>query len=145
MGSRGSVQRRRPNPDRKPEPRPVTVIAKVPMFFDVGPITVPSNGSVKVFEQRFPSSGNITKASLRMRNMPENSFAIVELSLDGELVAAIPWDDKKEIIRIPDKLPIDDTVTVRINVRRANQREAVSASADIAYLFQETLRATVPV
>ena len=140
-----SIPKRKGDPNRKPPERKVEVLAKVPMFEDLGTVVVPSNGRAKAFEKRFPCLGEVSMPSIRLKGVPEGAEITIVLSLNGEDIGSHKAFNLEKTIKGFPKFPVDEESVVQVWLERTGQESPVNVDADIAYLFQEKLRATVPI
>lgn len=145
-GRRGSIPRRVPDPSRIPprsQPEPDAeqrIVAKggIPMFHDAGQITLGPGQTVTAFFYRFPSSGIVRMGSLRVRDMSDGVALIISIVLDGEEVSRTPWDAKRPILHFPETLPLDETMSLSVQLQRVGGESNGTVDVDLAYFFQET-------
>lgn len=142
-GTRGSIQRRRPDPRRKPPERKQAFRGGAPMFHDAGRVTIPANGAVTVFQYRFPCVGQVRHASIRLRDVPANADISVSVVVNGESLLSQPWMGGSPIMKLQDALIVDEYTFLSVRLSREGGDESITASADIAYIFQESPSAPV--
>ena len=147
-GMRGNIPRRRPDPNRAIKPRNDGQAKRAsqgdaPMFHDVGKITVPPDGSVSIFSYRFPCSGRVREASIRLLGVPLGSDISVVVAANSKEIFNSPWVDGYPMLKIPDTLPVDEYTFLSVTLSRKGGDADIVINADIAYIFQEHARATV--
>lgn len=113
------------------------------MFHDVGKIDIPPDGSVSVFNYRFPCVGRVREASIRLLGVPLESGISVSVTANAKEIFAAPWADGIALIKIPDMLAVDEYTFLSVVISRVGGKEDIAINADITYLFQEHARATV--
>jgi hypothetical protein len=114
------------------------------MFYDVGKVAVPPDGTVSVFSYRFPCAGRVRDASIRIAGAPLNSGLSVAVSANGQNIFSAPWPDTHAILKVPDALSVDEYTFLAVSLSRAGGVENMEVNADIAFIFQEHARAAVP-
>lgn len=151
-GMRGNLPRRQPDPKRKPVPQQAQVEGVqqrqraqggVPMFHEVEQVELRPNSTVTAFGYRFPTSGVVRMASLRIKNKPKAMLLFISILLDGTVLSRVPWDDMRPLLHFPESLTVDETMSLSIQIERLGGDSVATADVDIAYLFQETARAAV--
>ena len=113
------------------------------MFHDVGKITVPPDGSVSIFNYRFPCSGRVREASIRLLGVPLGSDISVVVTANSKEIFNSLWVDGHPMLKIPDTLPVDEYTFLSVMLSRKGGDADIVIGADIAYIFQEHARATV--
>lgn len=113
------------------------------MFHDVGKITIPPDGVVSMFSFRFPCKGMVWEASIRLLGVPLNSGLSVVATANGEQIFKGLWPDGYPLLKMPDKMQVDDKTFLSIQLSREGGEEDIVVNADLAYLFQEHARAEV--
>lgn len=147
-GMRGNLPRRQPDPRRAIQPRPEPSGESIqrgsaPMFHDIGEITIPPDGSVSVFNYRFPCAGRVREASVRLLGVPLNAKLSIVASVNGKQIFTAAWTDGLPMLKIPDALPVDEYTFLSVVLSREGGEADIFIGADIAYIFQEQARATV--
>lgn len=132
-GMRGSIPRRKPKPPVERPPVIVNQIVAAPTFVDCGAITVPSNGSQRIFSWRFPSNGVVENASIELSNMPDGAGVVLTCMYGEQLVGSIPVE-AAGVYRLG-SIPVDDQNTVTVHLTNGNPDD-VELSANISFVFK---------
>jgi hypothetical protein len=113
------------------------------MFHDIGRVIIPAEGTVPIFQYRFPCNGVVRHATLRLQGVPRSSRISVIGVIAGEEAFSVPWDESSPLMRFPANIPVDEYTFISVRLARVGGEEEINVGADIAYLFQEQPRAQV--
>lgn len=131
---RGSIPRRKPDPNRKPEPRPIIQKTPQQIYHDCGEVLVPSNGEVKVYERRFVRPGNIEYPSINVSGLSSDTVflkatdGVESITLDYPLV-----EGRNDLPSIP----VDPDKKFSIWLVQNDAETQAVIDVDVAFVFQE--------
>lgn len=135
MLMRGSIQRRKPDPSRKPEPRPIIQKAPQQIYHDCGEVMVPSNGEVKIYERRFVRPGFIEYPSINVSGLHENASVFIRAT-DGEQSVTLEYPIKDGRNDMP-SIPVDTDKKFSVWLLQNDAESQVVIDVDVAFVFQE--------
>lgn len=131
---RGSIPRRQPDPNRKPEPRPIIQKTPQQIYHDCGEVLVPSNGEVKIYERRFVRNGFIEYPSINVSSL--NGSNVFLKATDG--VQSVTMEEPLVEGRndLP-SIPVDPDKKFSIWLVQTDAESEAVLDVDVAFVFQE--------
>ena len=99
---------------------------------------MPVNGSVKIFESRFPKAGTVRDASIQIPDLPENIALRYEIRAGEEVL----HDGQiEQLMSLDTPIAVDGDRVFSIHIFQENGEADVPITPNIAYMFQEHIGA----
>ena len=136
MNMRGSIPRRKPDPTRRPEPRPIIQKAPQNIYFDAGDLLIPLDGSVKLFETRFARRGALESPALTLFGLaPQASLWLQVMDEEGTLVfeQEIKHNGRTNF----QDVPVTAYTKYGVWLAQKDAESEIRISADLVFVFQE--------
>ena len=131
---RGSIPRRTPGKPIEQRPVVVNQVVSTPTYVDCGELLVPSNGSVRAFSWRFPTSGVVDDASIEIKDIADGSGLMVHCFYGDNLVNGFSVPNPG-IYRLG-SISVDAENSVGIHLVRHDQEQPVTVKMNLAFTFK---------
>ena len=131
---RGSIPRRQPDPNRRPEPRPVIIKTPQQIYHDCGEVLVPSNGEVKIYERRFVKSGFVEYPSINVLAL--NGATVFLRATDGVQSVTLETPLTEGRNELP-SISVDPDKKFSIWLVQTDAERQAVLDVDVAFVFQE--------
>ena len=132
---RGSIPRRQPDPNRRPEPRPVIIKTPQQIYHDCGEVLVPSNGEVKIYERRFVKNGFVEYPSINVSGLRDGTQIFLKATdgIQSETLNAPLVEGRNDLPSIS----VDPDKKFSIWLVQTDASYNATLDVDVAFVFQE--------